>query len=269
MDDPREPIHAPNPGRGDALLIVNTFGLRPRWTSPGYHAGEVIEDHTHDPWSTWAKESRADYCVASLRKTLPIPDGGMLWSPVGLPLPEAPDITTSHEAAATRKLEAMIIKSLFLSGYQLGKTTYRSLAEDGETGISSKEISAIIPISAVVVECFDITRWRQKRYANYRLLADQLADCKELSVLQLKDQGSCPFSVVLVCQSSSTREHLRHGLLARRVYPAVLWSLEKPVLELPSKSIELSRRLLSIHCDGRYNESDLVRVADAVFESLS
>ncbi|HET9953251.1 MAG TPA: hypothetical protein VFQ61_02040, partial [Polyangiaceae bacterium] len=71
---------------GDMVLAVGYFGLRgpalrlpPRRSASIY----VLEDHSHDPWSNWAAASKADFCFASLRKTLPIPDGAVLWSPRG------------------------------------------------------------------------------------------------------------------------------------------------------------------------------------------
>jgi hypothetical protein len=69
---------------------MNYFGLR---TPPDLELPEgveVLEDHSHDPVSAWAEQSSADFCLASLRKTLPINDGGALWSPVGHRLPPAP-----------------------------------------------------------------------------------------------------------------------------------------------------------------------------------
>jgi hypothetical protein len=81
---------------GDALLRVNYFGLR------GYRSTEklmvpVVEDHTHDLIGDWAINSHADWCIASLRKSLPVPEGGMLWSPMGLKLPKAPVASEENE----------------------------------------------------------------------------------------------------------------------------------------------------------------------------
>ena len=77
---------------GDAVYVVDYFGLRasvPRPPTPGI---TWIEDHTHDPCSDWAHASRADYCLASFRKLFPLPDGGVLWSPRGHALPQTPAI---------------------------------------------------------------------------------------------------------------------------------------------------------------------------------
>ncbi len=66
--------------KGDVLFIVNFFGLK---AAGDYEKARelgipVIEDHSHDPWSQWAIHSKADYVLVSLRKTLPIPDGGAI-----------------------------------------------------------------------------------------------------------------------------------------------------------------------------------------------
>jgi hypothetical protein len=268
-DDPREPIDAPCPGPGDALLIVNTFGVRARWRRPNGCAGAVIEDHTHDPWSTWARTSDADYCLASLRKTLPMPDGGVIWSPAGLQLPDAPGLTPAHAAASARKLEAMLLKAFFLHGHAVEKDVFRTLAVAGEAAISTEEVSAMSPVSVAIINCLDMAWWRKRRFDNLALLVDRLGKRSEITVLRPKEQGACPFSAVLVCADPSIRDRLRRGLIERRVYPAVLWPLEERALDLPERSVELSRRVLSLHCDGRYGEADMVRVASAVVESLS
>ena len=101
---------------GDAIFWVNFFGLGikppfgfvPDWV-------EIIEDHTHDPWSVWAYESTANWCVASLRKTLPLGNGGVLWSPAGHPLPSASPVTPERHTAALEKfLAAMLLKKRYL-----------------------------------------------------------------------------------------------------------------------------------------------------------
>ena len=76
---------------GDVLLRINFFGLR-RFSSNINFNIPVIEDHSHDLLGEWASHSDADWCFASLRKTLPVAEGGILWSPknhnLGSYLPE-------------------------------------------------------------------------------------------------------------------------------------------------------------------------------------
>ena len=62
---------------GDVLLRMNFFGMR------GLRSNKkilcpVIEDHSHDPFGHWALYSDADWCISSIRKILPLPEGGMM-----------------------------------------------------------------------------------------------------------------------------------------------------------------------------------------------
>ena len=75
----------------DAILRVNYFGAR-SYRSPEKLPIAVVEDHSHDLIGEWALKSDAEWCIASLHKTLPIPEGGILWSPLGLCLPKNPDV---------------------------------------------------------------------------------------------------------------------------------------------------------------------------------
>ncbi|HNR13146.1 MAG TPA: hypothetical protein PKM59_07535 [Thermodesulfobacteriota bacterium] len=268
-DDPQTAIEAPCPNYDEALLVVNTFGLRPRWRRPAGSAGAVIEDHTHDPWSDWARSSEADYCIASLRKTLPVPDGGVLWSPKGQLIPGRPVLTPAHHTAATRKLEAMLLKALYLDGYPVEKKTFRDLAIDGEKEIASGEISAIDHVSAALVSIIHPIKWREQRRQNHAHLAAHLIGMADLDVIEVKDSGSCPFSVIVVCRDNRIRDRLRQKLIEQRIYSAVLWPLESCAVAVPEASVALSRCVLSLHCDGRYDKPDMDRVAEAVVKSIA
>ena len=98
---------------GDVLYVNNLFGVNQQ---PDYSVFKtkitIIEDHSHDPFSDWSCTSEADWCFASLRKTIPIPDGGILWSVPGNTLPSEPDITVEHKFSSTSKFCAMLAKEL-------------------------------------------------------------------------------------------------------------------------------------------------------------
>ena len=71
-----------------------------------------------------------------------------------------------------------------------------------------------------------------------------------------------PFAATLLFDSAQLRERVRTALIAERIYAAVLWPLEAPVVTgIPAEHVELSRRLLTLHCDFRYNLHDMARVA--------
>jgi len=267
-DDPQEALSPPIPNSKEVLFLVNTFGIRPRWHIDHGFAGQVIEDHTHDPWSEHAKESTADYCFASLRKILPVPDGAIIWSPKGLSLPKQPKLSTPHHLAASLKLNAMIIKSLYLNGYVDQKDEYLNNFRKGEAHIASRRVSNLIPASEYIIKTFDVEKWRSLRLRNYLFLLKEIGNHDGINVLKPSDKAACPFSFIVVFDSNNTRERMRTDLINSNIFPAVLWPLDVQIQKRFKNNMSLSSRMLSIHCDGRYSTDDLARVAEAIRRSL-
>jgi len=266
-DLPGHPLALPAAQPGDAVLVVNTFGRRggpPPAPPPGV---DLVEDHTHDPTSPWSRASQAEFAVASLRKTLPIPEGGVLWSPGGCTLPTAPPLTEERRHAADAKRQAMVLKARYLAGEPVEKEDFRRLALAGEAGMASGNVSAMSEETRAALEALPLERWRAARASNLTFLADRLAHLRWLSVLAVEAPSAVCFSAVLVVDEPARRDRVRSGLIARRVYPAVLWPLEETVLPVSDEARALSRRVLSLHCDARYSEEDLARVAQLVEEA--
>ena len=256
----------------DVVLVVNYFGLRrpPKAESLAVGPATLIEDHTHDPWSRWAMTSRADYCMASLRKTLPLTDGAALWSPRGRPLPEQPPATPQREAASRKKLAAMVLKRLYLEGEDVEKPAFRRLQQDGEEHVAGGEISGASPWAAQMLPLMPWQTWRRRREANFARLADALAGLPGIRVLR-PDNGidAAPYMVFLQCETAPLRDRLRTQLLAANVYASVIWPIPARGAPLKREAARLSRRILTIPCDYRYGEEDLGRVAEAVSDALS
>jgi hypothetical protein len=262
-DAPGEPLPARvDAGPRDVLLVVNTFGMRSR-TRVETRA-VVLEDHSHDPLSPWAFASEADYAIASLRKTLPLPDGGVLWSPRGRDLPPEGRWTAAHARTAASRLAAMAWKRQYLEGVPLDKGTFRARGLAAETEIGSGDISGITPLSRERLASLPGRAWREQRARNLVAFRSALGDVPGVSFLE------APFAATLLFDSPARREQVRSALIAARVYPAVLWPLDESAHpDVPRGHRELSQRLLSIHCDFRYGGQDMERVAEAVRRALS
>lgn len=252
---------------GDVLFVHNPFGLREAALSLAVDGPrpEVIEDHTHDPWSAWAHASTADFCVASLRKTLPVPLAAVVWSPRDWQLPAVPPVSDERRTACDEKLAAMVLKRLYLAGGDVEKSEFRALALSGEERIASGAISGLPPAAAALLRTFPTATWRSQRRSNHAHAKAALGSLRWAEVLEGQGEGSCPFSVTIVVDSPERRERVRRRLVERSVYPAILWSLEDPaVAGIPAEHRDLSRRILSIHCDMRYTARDMERVADVL-----
>jgi hypothetical protein len=251
---------------GDAILLVNFFGLRSavhlEKVPPGV---EIIEDHTHDLWSGWASSSRADWCVGSLRKLLPLPDGGVLWSPKGHRVPPNPGTATAAvKSASLHRLAAMSLKSLYLGGAPIDKGLFRGLAVEGEMQMADPEVSGITEWSEQLLHTLPVGPWRNVRRLNFAKLMSALEDIPWLRVLRPDPAAddACPLALIVVCDTPERRERVRAALIHVSVYPAVLWPLTPGAFNDPD--FHLSQRLLALHCDMRYSTADLQRVADLV-----
>lgn len=271
-DAPGETPQWPKPiGQDDVVLVVNFFGLREKLDSSELRESGafIVEDHTHDPWSRWANSSDADYCLVALRKSLPVPEGGVLWSPRCRVLPNEPLISGERQLAADAKRAGMHLKRLYLAGHAVPKEVFRALLTQGEECIASGVIAGMTLATRPLLECMPVEYWREQRLRNFEVLAAALE--KECGFRVLKPEGSdcVPFNVTVVADTQIQREILKEGLISKRIYPAILWSLEKPVVDgIPEQHVQLSRRLLGLHCDSRYVVSDFHRVALSATEAI-
>lgn len=247
----------------DAILRVNYFGMR------SYRGVDklnipVVEDHTHDLIGGWAINSHADWCIASLRKTLPVPEGGMLWSPVGLKLPKAPAVSEENEKIAATRWEAMKLKARCLAGEDVDKAAFRAGFVDTEEFFDRAEVCALDTESQRFLRSFDIREWYKRKRENWELLQDIKKD--GVRVLRPENRGCYPFSLILVFMTGEERNMVRKALIEKQVYPAILWSI--PHCPADGELFQFSNGMLSIHCDARYTKEDILQMKSIIESTL-
>ena len=249
-------------GASDVVLSVPYFGMVPPLATD---ACDVLEDHTHDPWSDWAQRSQASMCVASLRKTLPTPEGGVLWSPLALALPDAPALTPLRADAVRLRQGAIALKSAYLGGAGIEKASFLDLFQEGEALIAQGPVSGMSPATHELVPLFPVDAWRARRREAHALLSAALSECTYLRPLTAQ-AAAAPFAYVALADTSARRATLRKQLIAANIYPPVLWPLDEAEGCTPEAS-DISRRILILHLDPRYDDASLARVAKAVCEA--
>lgn len=191
-----------------------------------------------------------DWCIASLRKSLPIAEGGALWSPKGLQLPQPPAQTEQNERLAEIRWQAMEMKRSYLDGECIDKSHFRSLYIDTENLFEELPLSAISERDYRIVSSIDAEEWNALKKRNWRLLNRALSG--KIEVLQPENDRCVPFSFVIRGQG------LRGRLIDNKIYPAILWEVSE----------EVDQDLLSLHCDGRYTESDIQSMISIIEECL-
>lgn len=256
---------------GDVVVIANQLGVRVRPQADGGPVGRavIIEDHSHDLRSGWARTSRADFGFASLRKTLPIPDGGAVWSPRGLELPpeqaEASDGRTRPLARLERALARQQERAVADGD---GPLRFRALARSSARPLAPGLRGGISPISRALLPHMPVDAWRDRRRRHLEILGRDVDLPHGARVLAAPD-GGVAFAFTLLFATAEDRDQAQRVLTERAVIPAVLWPLDQSRnLGTGAADVDLSRRILSVHCDQRYNEPDVRRLAAIVRDAL-
>lgn len=238
----------------DVLLRMNYFGLRDIRSNKGVSI-DVIEDHSHDLSSAWCLQSDADYCIASIRKILPLPEGGILWSPKKKILPPIPPEREENESLVQQRLSAMLLKKMYLNGEFNDKDYFRNIYINTEKRFDSLPISTMSYLNIALLHTIDVVKWDKMKKNNWIFLAKSLKNsCNFLIPENLGN--TTPFSFVLVLDDEKERNKIKEELIKQSIFPAVLW-------ELPVSCDKNLNVFLSIHCDGRYTENN---IKDLIFK---
>jgi len=252
---------------GDAVLAVNFFGVREgnvwdEWRRVNKNIF-LLEDHSHDPLSDWALNSKADYAFASLRKTFPTPDGATLWSPRSLPLPDEPSF--GDFCGSALKLAAMILKRDYLEGSNGRiKEIFRGFQLDGERNLAASNSMAVSPWSRFLLASGCPLEWRKRRAENARIFLNLISLHPSIrSLFTVWPEKHCPFNAVLQFPSKNARDECRSSLIKSQVYPMIHWELSP---ESSVDSLQLASRIMTIPVDQRYNVEDMKRVASLLFD---
>lgn len=249
---------------GDVLLRMNFFGLREQRDNRKITC-PVIEDHTHDPFGHWALYSDADWCISSIRKMLPLPEGGMMWSPKGLQLDTNLIASEDNEKIAATRWEGMEMKAAYLKGETVSKEDFRKRYTETEEWFDHSGPTLIDDRSKEFVsKQLDINLWQGAKRKNWVLLKS-LVNSQNCKMLEPEDDSCTLFSLVLYFDTKEIRDSVRKRLIESCVYPAILWVVPDGASEAAR---DFSERMLSVHCDGRYKEEDIKQLASILNKAL-
>lgn len=244
---------------GDVLLRMNYFGMREKRTNKGIVV-PVIEDHTHGLITNWALESDADWCVASLRKSLPVAAGGVLWSPKGKRLPDAVGETDDCRQMAKIRYEAMEMKAEYLRNSG-DKEAFREKYLDSEERIDRLALSGIDAESMEITRALNVKQWTDLKVDNWRIAKGLLDERFKVLGSEREDYWQ-PFSLVLLMKSAEERESLRRYMIQHCLYPAILWRMPEDSPYAEAK--DFADRMLSVHCDIRYSRYDIAQICKII-----
>ena len=233
----------------------------------------IIEDTTHSIFT--APQTIGDYCICSLRKWFPVPDGGVLYTKTGSLRGAAP---VPYPCPIPPRLEPMLLKKAFLrDGIDCDPLYRRKFAKAEAALDASTAAEELSSLSGQILDCLSVDQMILRRRENYRFLK-QWAEDHPSPLLRplLEGRNITPLSYpVLVTDlsaeapdsdPSSLRDRLRAFLSDRRIYCAVHWPIRYhiPDERLDTQAKSLSNRILSLPLDQRYGEDAIRYLTDTL-----
>ncbi|MBO6102786.1 MAG: hypothetical protein J6P03_05995 [Opitutales bacterium] len=217
-------------GKGVAVLAVNFFGAseRNKWEALMEKNPETvfIEDHSFAPFSNWAKNSRADFSFASLRKLLPIPDGAYLRAKNRAPRAAARRPAASMPAFAAEILSAMALKTFEQNIAGSTDASYRKKFLAGEKALfKNPPLERISPYSFEILRKLDIA---QALAENFKKSEDffRRNPLKDVPVLKnlTPERPEDLLSPILALPDLPALTAARNLLISPHSRPVIYWS---------------------------------------------
>lgn len=214
----------------------------------------TVVDRTHSLFSPITP--RADYEVASLRKLLPIPDGGYVR---GLRVPPPLTETPEHRTFCNLRLDAAEQKTAFLHQASTRKSHLETFALAEKLLDDSSKFAAISDYSRAILRVLDFEAIRSARLTNAAALESAL----QTDSVQVVNSAGWRNSPAYVVITLSNVESLRAHLIGQQIYCPVHWP--RPKLNHPNAD-SWRTDLLSLPIDHRYTADDMRRIAAAINE---
>ncbi len=246
--------------RNDVILLNNYWGLfEYNYNTESKDRPTIIEDHSHGWLSTQSLESKADYCLASVRKTYPVPIGGIAWQPgqnnFGPGYEDGLD-ETMDKAYLTLK-QSMIKKRDYLKSGKGKKDIYLNLLSMGESLISASN-SYSRPDAGLyaAIESYIKFDVNKVKAANLKVVLGHLNSSEHFRIINRK--GHTPFGLLLLFRDKDIFDQFKAFCLKRHIYPANLW---------PDNDLRTPwKYFFNIHVDFRYDADDMKYLANCINE---
>lgn len=216
----------------------------------------IIEDMTQRVYSGF-KATDADYHVGSLRKWLPIPDGGYLMGLKG----EQPE--TEDKDLVDVRMKAMYQKAEYMDGNR-DDDDFRYLFAESEDIIDSRtDPFKMSEVAKNIYSATEIKNASEIRMRNFKILENGLAKFPFNIPVKIETGVEVPFLMPLLV--TERRKELQAHLAKNNIYATVIWGCPsefKDILDENDKYIYNS--ILCLACDQRYNEDDMKHIINTI-----
>ena len=245
IDDKLEPVNI-NVGPDECLVHVNYFGLQNAAVArlAKQYGSRLIVDNTQ---AFFEKGTPGIASFNSARKFFGVPDGGYLYGSVSPDYaPPNADIRCDH-----------LIHRL------LGKQSQAYAEYAAAEAAQGCDVKGMSVVSARLLDSVDYAAAAQKRRRNFGVYQDRLDGLNQLAIPP--DDAAVPFCYPLLLKNPFPRERL----FAQNIFVPTLWNeVQHRIHQGFAFEKQLAQNLLPLPLDHRYDETDCLRVIDAVLAIL-
>lgn len=255
-----EPLQALIDERSTLFLYMDYFGNKAidddelEQLQKAYPQMVFVEDRTHNLLIEKNRAFVPDYTVASLRKWINIPDGGLLWCHGSEQQSEIDEDTNFSE----KRLYAQCLRNeYFHTGNEEIKKQYRSIFSHLDGLIDTKEPYRMSAYAMELAKRADWGRVKDQRRKNAEVLIQRLKNNQHVKFVQ-PNAGQSDLYVELLVER---RDEIQSRLSAKGVFCTIIWPLCDRQRKACAWSKYVEEHMLAAPCDQRYDESDMIYIA--------
>ena len=207
----------------------------------------IIEDRTHN--LIWERSSsfQPDYIIASLRKWLPVPDGGLLWGTINKPL-------SADTSFSRLRLHAQCMRHEYLDcGDERLKTEFRKIFSEVSEIMDKDEPSAMSAYAYALAHKADWEDIRSRRKENAEVLISILRESPYIALIQDKPG----FSDLYVAFTVQNRDSVQKRLSSEGIFNTIIWPISDEQKAACDVAKATEQTMLAAPCDQRYTADDM------------
>lgn len=216
-----------------------------------------IEDRTHNLLLERKSKFQPEFVMASLRKWVAVPDGGLLWARK----PLVNTVFSENTSFSEMRLNAQCLRNRFLQcGEQSLKTEFRHIFSTVTDTIDTNPVPGRMSEYAYQLACkTDFHSIKETRASNAKTLIEELRSLP-ISFIQSKPGTGDVYVAIL----ADKRNELQRRLSAMGIFCTIIW----PLCEEQKSSCPVAKyteeHMLAIYCDQRYSTDDMKYIASNI-----
>lgn len=246
----------------DLFLCIDYFGFpfeNHLLKQVKQHGCTLLRDCSQALFFDFQNDQLCDFHLFSPRKFLGVPDGGILHAKTKLNFQSCP-LSPSDEETFAEMFQAVIFRRDF--DQFGGNHDWFGYFQRGESRFEPSD-SPMSELSQILLKNgFDYDFIRAQRKQNYMILAERL---RQLALFPLLPEDVVPLGFPIVIPE---RDVVRERLFKKEIYPPIHWDILNDVPVEFVESRELCRQIMTLPCDQRYGEDDMMYVADSLLGLL-